>query len=111
MCSSDLVTPSRVEELDLKVDHGAIVTSVEPGTAADDAGIRNGDVIVQVDGLDVHGNPNVLTRDAGTSKLAQGPIAHTCLVDVARFEGELPPITCFSPPRIVADADAMPRDA
>ena len=52
---SDDVTPSRVDELNLKVDHGAIVTSVEPGTAADDAGIRNGDVIVQVDGLDVHG--------------------------------------------------------
>lgn len=52
---SDDVTPSRVEELNLKVDHGAIVTSVEPGTAADTAGIHSGDVIVQVDGLDVHG--------------------------------------------------------
>ncbi|WP_135505872.1 molybdopterin guanine dinucleotide-containing S/N-oxide reductase [Roseovarius aestuariivivens] len=26
------------------------------------------------------GNPNVLTLDKGTSRLAQGPIAHTCLV-------------------------------
>ena len=30
--------------------------------------------------LEVHGNPNVLTRDAGTSRLAQGSAAHSCLV-------------------------------
>lgn len=29
--------------------------------------------------LEVHGNPNVLTRDVGTSKLAQGTSAHSCL--------------------------------
>ena len=29
-----------------------------------------------------HGNPNVLTLDKGTSQLAQGPIAHSCLVEV-----------------------------
>lgn len=31
----------------------------------------------------LRGNPNVLTLDKGTSKLAQGPIAHSCLVKVA----------------------------
>ena len=30
----------------------------------------------------LHGNPNTLTPDKGTSKLAQGPIAHSCLVQV-----------------------------
>ncbi len=30
-----------------------------------------------------HGNPNVLTLDKGTSSLAQGPIAHSCLVEVS----------------------------
>ncbi len=29
-----------------------------------------------------NGNPNVLTPDKGTSRLAQGPIAHSCLVEV-----------------------------
>lgn len=29
------------------------------------------------------GNPNILTRDKGTSRLAQGPIAQSCLVKVA----------------------------
>jgi biotin/methionine sulfoxide reductase len=33
-------------------------------------------------GLEQNGNPNVLTRDKGTSRLAQGPSAHTCLVEV-----------------------------
>lgn len=31
-----------------------------------------------------HGNPNVLTRDVGTSSLAQGPVAQSCLVDVVK---------------------------
>jgi biotin/methionine sulfoxide reductase len=31
-----------------------------------------------------HGNPNVLTRDEGTSPLAQGPVAQSCLVEVER---------------------------
>ena len=48
--------------------------------------------------LDKHGNPNVLTPDRGTSRLAQGPIAHSALVEVARFEGEPPPVTAFTPP-------------
>ena len=48
-----------------------------------------------------HGNPNVLTPDKGTSRLAQGPIAHTCLVEVERFEGEPPAVTAFEPPEIV----------
>ena len=48
-----------------------------------------------------HGNPNVLTPDKGTSKLAQGPIAHTCLVEVERFDGDPPAVTAFDPPEIV----------
>ena len=47
-----------------------------------------------------HGNVNVLTIDKGTSRLAQGPIAHSCLVEVERFDGELPALTAFDPPLI-----------
>jgi biotin/methionine sulfoxide reductase len=39
------------------------------------------------DSLDLAGNPNVLTRDVGTSGLAQGPSAHTCLVRVEPWTG------------------------
>ncbi len=48
------------------------------------------------------GNPNVLTRDKGTSSLAQGPTAHTCLVEIERFEQEPPPVTAYDPPQFVA---------
>ncbi|HYZ40697.1 MAG TPA: molybdopterin dinucleotide binding domain-containing protein, partial [Stellaceae bacterium] len=46
----------------------------------------------------VHGNPNVLTRDAGTSKLAQGCTGQLTLVEIERFDGPLPPVKAFDPP-------------
>ena len=52
----------------------------------------------QAGSMDVHGNPNILTLDKGTSKLAQGPSAMSALVEVEVFEGELPPIKIFNPP-------------
>ena len=52
--------------------------------------------------LEKHGNPNVLTLDKGTSKLTQGTIAHTALVEVERYAGEPPPVTAFDLPQFVA---------
>jgi biotin/methionine sulfoxide reductase len=49
-----------------------------------------------------HGNPNVLTIDKGTSRLAQGPIAHSCLVDIERYVDQPPTITAFDPPNIIS---------
>jgi biotin/methionine sulfoxide reductase len=51
--------------------------------------------------LDKHGNPNVLTRDCGTSSLGQGCSAQSCLVQLERHEGPVPLITAFDPPRLV----------
>ena len=48
--------------------------------------------------LCVHGNPNVLTRDVGTSALAQGCTGQLTTVQVERFNGNLPPIQAFDPP-------------
>ncbi len=48
--------------------------------------------------LCVHGNPNVLTRDIGTSRLAQGCTGQLTTVEVERFAGNLPPIRAFDPP-------------
>lgn len=50
--------------------------------------------------LDKHGNPNVLTLDKGTSRLAQGPSAQTTLVEVERYVGEPPEVTAFEPPLV-----------
>ena len=38
------------------------------------------------DGIDLQGNPNILTRDIGTSRIGQGSSAHTTLVDVERLQ-------------------------
>ena len=46
----------------------------------------------------VHGNPNVLTRDVGTSRLAQGCTGQVALVEIERFAGSLPSIKAFDPP-------------
>ena len=46
-----------------------------------------------------HGNPNVLTRDKGTSKLGQAPSAHACLFEAERYD-ELPPVTAHRPATI-----------
>ena len=49
-----------------------------------------------------HGNPNVLTIDKGTSRLAQGPIAHSCLVEIEKHPDHAPEITAFDPPQIIS---------
>ena len=58
-------------------------------------GLRDGVVILptgswfetdEAGTTDLHGNPNILTRDAGTSRLAQGPSAQTALVRMERLE-------------------------
>jgi biotin/methionine sulfoxide reductase len=47
----------------------------------------------------VHGNPNVLTRDAGTSRLAQGCTGQLTQVDIERFDAPaVPAIRAFDPP-------------
>lgn len=45
-----------------------------------------------------NGNPNVLTRDEGTSKLAQGNSSNTAIVQVEKFVGEAPAVTVFTAP-------------
>ncbi|MDE2158422.1 MAG: molybdopterin-dependent oxidoreductase, partial [Burkholderiales bacterium] len=46
----------------------------------------------------VHGNPNMLTRDVGTSSLGQGCSGQLTAVQVERWAGELPPIRAYDPP-------------
>lgn len=54
------------------------------------------------DSLCVHGNPNVLTADVGTSSLAHGCTGAHVLVQVEAFTGELPPVRAHQPP-VVAE--------
>ncbi|MBT6307386.1 MAG: molybdopterin-dependent oxidoreductase [Rhodospirillaceae bacterium] len=54
----------------------------------------------EIGALCKHGNPNVLTMDKGTSRLAQGPTALSTLVEVEIFDGDIPTITAHLPPTI-----------
>lgn len=56
--------------------------------------------------LCVHGNPNVLTQDVGTSRLAQGPSAQSCLVEVERCLGNHRPVTVHAGPPPLSGGDA-----
>ena len=52
-------------------------------------------------GLERHGNPNVLTSDRPSSRLSQASACNSTLVDIARFDGEPPPVGASAPPEIV----------
>jgi biotin/methionine sulfoxide reductase len=45
-----------------------------------------------------HGNPNMLTRDIGTSSLAQGCSGQLTVAQVERWAGPVPPIRCYDAP-------------
>jgi biotin/methionine sulfoxide reductase len=63
--------------------------------------------------LERHGNPNVLTMDTGTSRLAQGSSALTALVQVEKAdERDLPSVEAFAPPLVkLAAGQEAPRPA
>lgn len=52
--------------------------------------------------LEKHGNPNALTLDIGASKLSQGCIAQTCLVEIERHDGPAPAVTAHQLPAFAA---------
>jgi biotin/methionine sulfoxide reductase len=77
----------------IQISTGAWYDPLEPGA---------------IGSLDKHGNPNVLTLDKGTSRLAQGPSAQTTLVQVEKFAGDPPPVTAFDPP-VISDYEGDSR--
>jgi trimethylamine-N-oxide reductase (cytochrome c) len=79
---------------------GAIVTKrIRPGVVMLQEGAwYDPDKPGEAGALCKHGNINLVTIDKGTSKLAQGNIANTALVEVEVFKGAVPAITAFTPP-------------
>ena len=58
---------------------------------------------VEPGGLDAHGNPNVLTLDKGTSKLAQGTERALGAGGGRAVRGHTPPpVRAFTPPPMVS---------
>jgi molybdopterin guanine dinucleotide-containing S/N-oxide reductase-like protein len=67
----------------LKLSEGGWYDPMEPGV---------------IGTLDKHGNINTLAMDKGSSKLAQGNPGHTMLVELEKWEEEVPLVTAFVPP-------------
>ena len=81
---------------------GAMVTDrIRPGVVR----LSTGAWLDPLDAADIgslekHGNPNVLTGDKGSSRLAQSCIAQSALVEIERFDGDAPPVTAFDLPEM-----------
>jgi biotin/methionine sulfoxide reductase len=54
-------------------------------------------------GLELHGNPNALTLDVGASSLSQGCAAQTCLVQIERWQADLPPLRAHAAPALLSE--------
>ncbi|GAA0035770.1 molybdopterin-dependent oxidoreductase [Brevibacterium metallidurans] len=77
---------------------------VRPGVIQLSAGAWYQAADPTVDGsLEIHGNPNVLTRDRGTSRLGQGPAALSTLVRVEAHRDAAPAVTVTSRPPTFVD--------
>jgi serine protease DegQ len=76
------VTPGLSQALELTTDRGALVTQVEPGSSAEQAGIEAGDVIVAIDGEPIDGSAD-LRNQIGLTRAGE-PVAVTTLRDGER---------------------------
>jgi biotin/methionine sulfoxide reductase len=76
--------------LDEQVREGVVVIATGAWYSAD------------ASGLELAGNPNVLARDVGTSRLAQGPSALSVLVEVERHAGTAPAPRSYELPAFTA---------
>lgn len=85
---SDAVRPSVVQ-----LSTGAWFDPYDPARHGPEAGAAGLAV-----GTCVHGNPNVLTPDIGTSGLAQACSGQHVLVEIERWDGPVPPVLAFEPP-------------
>jgi len=56
------LTPEIAEQLDVEPDVGVLVTSVEPGSPAEEAGLRRGDLILEVDRTEVKSTSDLQAR-------------------------------------------------
>ncbi|MGO9503999.1 MAG: molybdopterin dinucleotide binding domain-containing protein [Streptosporangiaceae bacterium] len=78
---------------------GAVLTdAIAPGVARLPTGAWFDPVPGASGLLCAHGNPNVLTADAASSRLSQGCTGQHALVEVERYRGGPPPVTIGLPP-------------
>ncbi|MFD2203975.1 molybdopterin guanine dinucleotide-containing S/N-oxide reductase [Kiloniella antarctica] len=87
-----LIISDKVQPGVVQLPTGAWYDPVEPGI---------------IGSLDKAGNPNVLTRDVGSSELGQGPVAHSTLVEIEKYTSEIPEVTIYTPPEIIRGPETI----
>jgi len=65
------VSPQLAESLGLERPEGVVITGVEPGSPADEAGLRRGDVILEVDRKPIRKLPDY-RKAVGETKKGKG---------------------------------------
>ncbi len=73
------ITPEIADALDLESTDGALITRIAPGSPADKAGLKAGDVVVAVEGRAIHNAPQL--RNALGVLRAGKPVRITVLRD------------------------------
>lgn len=85
------------------------VAALDPGLMAGVAMLPTGAWLdLDEHGMDLHGNPNILTSDIGASRLSQGPAPNSCLVEVERRLAPLPEIAVHRSPAIATLPETAP---
>ena len=64
------LTPDLAEQLGVDEAHGVVITSIEPGSAAEEAKLRRGDVILEVDRTEIHDAGDLKEKLDGVKKSA-----------------------------------------
>ncbi len=92
---------------------GAVVSAdIRPGVVQLSTGAWYDPLVPgEIGSLDKHGNPNVLTRDRGSSRLSQGCSAQSNLVEVERYDGIVPAVTAFLPPQFIGEGPLVQDSA
>ncbi|MDH5357665.1 MAG: DegQ family serine endoprotease [Gammaproteobacteria bacterium] len=72
------ITPDLAKAFDISSSHGAVVTRVQPGSAADEAGLKVGDVITAVD------NNKLINADSLRNTIGLLMVGETIKIDILR---------------------------
>jgi len=55
------LTPDLAQAMNVKRTNGAVIAKVEPGSAADHAGLKTGDLVVAANGVPIHSGTQLYT--------------------------------------------------
>jgi len=95
------LTPSIAKELGVTAREGAVLTAVQPGSPAEEAGLRVRDVVTALDGRPIHGSGDMHVR------LGLTPVGEEIELRIARGAETLTIRTRVAPPQAVAGAQGQ----